>query len=123
MDLGSTPVGIFFGHPGDQLPQFLGNPGPTAACSGAPAPVGTKAGAVPCDDGFWPDNQQDIGPARPKAAERREQPVRGVEGWPRSLALEDGELLAESQEFQGIGSCAKAKRAHGCQEGEQADFT
>jgi hypothetical protein len=105
---------------GDQLPQFLGNPGSTAAPSGAPAPVETKAGAVPANGSFYFDNHEDIGPAGPKAAERGpEQPVTGVQGWPRSLALEDGDLLAESQNFEGsIGSCAK-QSAHGSQEADK----
>ena len=48
-----------------------------------------------------------------------EQPVAGIQGWPRSLALEDGELLAESQDFQGsIGSGAK-ESAHGGEEREK----
>jgi hypothetical protein len=107
MDLGTAPIGIFIGQPHDQVPQFLSNSRSTAARSGAPAPVETKAGAVPCDDGFWFDNQEDIGPAWPKAAEGGpEQPVAGVQGWPRALAFENGELLAEGQNFQGgIGSC------------------
>jgi hypothetical protein len=55
-----------------------------------------------------------------KSGERGpEQPVTGVEGWPRSLALEDGDLLAESQDFQGsIGSYAE-ESAHRSQEIEQ----
>ena len=48
------------------------------------------------DDGLRFDNQEDIGPAEPKAERSPEQPVTGVQGWPRSLAFEDGELLAES---------------------------
>ena len=61
---------------------------------------------MPCDDGFWFDNQDDIGPAWPKAAEGGpEEPVAGVQVWPRALAFENGELLPEGQDFQGgIGS-------------------
>jgi hypothetical protein len=120
MDFGSAPVGILFGHTGDQLLQFLGNSGATAACPGAPAPVETKAGAVPCDNSLRFDNQEDIGPARPKTAERGpEQPVTGDQGWPRSLAFEDGNLLAESQDFQGSIGSGPEESAHGGQEGEK----
>ena len=57
--------------------------------------------------GFWFDNQQDIGPAGPEAAEGGpEEPVASVRVWPRTLAFENGQLLAEGQNFQGgIGSC------------------
>jgi hypothetical protein len=107
MDLGSTPIGIFLSQPHDQVPQFLSNSRSAASRSGPPAPVETKAGAVPCADGFWFDNQKDIGPAGPKLAEGGpEEPVAGVQVWPRALAFENGELLAEGQNFQGgIGSC------------------
>ena len=67
-----------------------------------PAPVEPKAGAMPANDGARFDNQQDIGPAGPDAAEvGPEEAVTSVQGWPRSLAFEHGELLAESEDFQG----------------------
>ena len=48
-----------------------------------------------------------------------EQPVTGIQGWPMSLALEDRDLLAESQDFQcRIGSRAE-ESPHGRQEGDQ----
>jgi hypothetical protein len=62
---------------------------------------------VPSDNGFWFDNQEDIGPAGPEATEGGpKEPVASVEGRPRSLAFEHGDLLAESEDFQRrIGSC------------------
>jgi hypothetical protein len=39
---------------------------------------------------------------RPKAAEGGpEEPVAGVEAWPRSLAFKHGNLLTESKDLQG----------------------
>ncbi|HEY6306450.1 MAG TPA: hypothetical protein VI488_08360, partial [Candidatus Angelobacter sp.] len=74
----------------------------TAARSRSPAPVEAKAGAVPSDDRFWFDNQEDIGPTGPQAAQRGpEQPVAGVQGWSRPPAFEHGDLLAESEDLQG----------------------
>jgi hypothetical protein len=120
MDFGRAPIGIFLGQAHDQLPQFLGNSGATAARSGAPAPVETKAGAVPSDDGFRFDNQENIGPVGPKTAEGGpEQPVARVQGWPRSLAFEHSDLLAESQDFQSGISSGPEHSAHGDQEGEE----
>ena len=48
-----------------------------------------------------------------------EQPVAGIQGWPRSLALEDGELLAESQDFQGSIGSGATESAHGGEEREK----
>jgi hypothetical protein len=57
---------------------------------------------MPTDDGFWFHNQQDIRPAGPDAAQDGpKQPVASVQGWPRSFALKDGDLLPESEDFQG----------------------
>ena len=76
VDLGSTPIGILFGQPGDQIPDFLSDPRPTARRSGTPVPVETKAGAMPSDDGFWFDNEKHIRPAGPEATESGpEEPV------------------------------------------------
>src|SRR5262249_16534531 len=120
MDFGSAPVGILFGHAGDPLLQLLGNLGPTAACSGAPAPVETKAGAVPCDNSLRFDNQEDIGPVRPKAGKRGpEQAVTGVQGWSRSLSFENCDLLAKSQDFQGSIGSGPEESADGGQEGKK----
>jgi hypothetical protein len=106
MDFGSAPIRIFVGQPDDQVLEFLSNSGATAARSRSPTPVEAKARAMPSDDRFWFDNQQDIGPAGPKAAEGGpEKPVPGAEGRPRSLAFEHGNLLLEGEDFQGgVGS-------------------
>ena len=83
-------------------PDFLADPRPAAARPGPPAPIETKAGAMPSDDGFWFHNQEDSGPAGPDAAQDGpKQPVGSVQGWPRSFALKDGDLLSESEDFQG----------------------
>ena len=102
VDFGSAPVSILLGQPSDQIPQFLGDPGSATTWPRPPAPVELKASAVPCDHGVWFDNKQSIGPARPQAAEGGpKQPVDRVQGWPRSLAFEHGELLPQSEDFQG----------------------
>ena len=76
--------------------------------------------AVPSDDGFRFDNQEDIGPARPKAAESgSKHPVTGAQGRPWVLPFEDGDLLAESQDFEcGLGASPEA-RAEGNHEREK----
>ena len=62
---------------------------------------------MPSNDGFWFDNQEDIGPAGPKATDGGpKDPVASVQRRPWSLTFEYGDLLAESEDFQrGIGSC------------------
>jgi len=48
------------------------------------------------------DNEEDVGPAGPKATEGGpEETVARIQGRPRSLAFEHGELLAQSEDLQG----------------------
>jgi hypothetical protein len=72
---------------------------------------------VPSDDSIWFDDQEDIGPARPKVPHGGpKQPVAGVEWRPWSLAFEHGYLLAESKNLQAdIGSCPEESAE--CHEG------
>jgi hypothetical protein len=57
---------------------------------------------MPADHSLGFDNEEDLGPAGPEAAESHpEQPVPSVQGRPRSLALEYGDLLAQSEDLQG----------------------
>ena len=120
MDFGSASIGVFFGQAHNQVPEFLRNSRSTAARSRSPAPEEAKGGAVPTDHSFWFDDQEDSGPARPKAAQGGpEQPIAGVQERPRSLALEHSDLLAESQDFQSGISPGPEQSAHGDQEGEE----
>ena len=75
---------------------------------------------MPTDHSFWFDDQEDSGPARPKAAQGGpEQPIAGVQERPRSLAFEHSDQLAESQDFRVDISSGPAQSAHGDQEGEE----
>src|SRR5215471_7871132 len=101
MDFGSAPIWIFLGQARDQVPEFLRNARSTAARSRSPAPIKPKAGAMPADDGLRLDNQEDIGPTGPEAAEGGpEEAVARIQGRPRSLAFEHGDLLAQSEDLQ-----------------------
>ena len=64
---------------------------------------------MPADDGLRLDNQEDLGPAGPEAAEGGpEEAVARIQGRPRSLAFEHGDLLAQSEDLQrGIASCTE----------------
>jgi hypothetical protein len=43
-----------------------------------------------------------------------EEPVQGVQGWPRPFAFEYGDLLSEGEDFEGgIGSTAEEDTDHG----------
>jgi hypothetical protein len=56
---------------------------------------------VPADHRLWFHHNQDVAPSRPNAAQRRpEQPVPRIQT--RTLPLEDGDLLPQRQDFQGI---------------------
>jgi len=57
---------------------------------------------VPADHRLWFHHDQDVGPSRPNAAQRRpEQPVPRIQTRARTLPLEDGDLLPQRQDFQG----------------------
>jgi hypothetical protein len=58
---------------------------------------------------FGFDNQQDIGPAGPEAAQRGpKQAVTRVQERTRSLAFENGDLLPKGEDLQGsIDPCAE----------------
>jgi len=64
---------------------------------------------MPADDGLRLDNQEDLGPAGPEAAEGGpEEAVARIQGRPRSLAFEHGDLLAQGEDLQrGIASCTE----------------
>jgi hypothetical protein len=52
---------------------------------------------MPADHSLGFDNEEDLGPAGPEAAESHpEQPVASVQGRPRSLAFEHGDLLSRT---------------------------
>src|SRR6516164_8877428 len=57
---------------------------------------------MPGNDGLRLDDDQGFGPAFPQPAEDNpEQPIEAIQFGPRLLPLEDGELLAKSDGFQG----------------------
>ena len=120
MDFRRAPFRILLRQAPNQDTNFLGDPRPAAMRPRFPTPIKPKSSPMPTDDRFRLDNHEDFGPAGPKAAERGpEEPVTGVQRWTRSLALEDGDLLAESQNLQGsIGSGTK-ESAHGGPEGNK----
>ena len=70
VNVGSAPVWIVLGQTSDQIPQFLGDLRSAAARKRPPAPVESKAGAMPADHSLGFDNEEDSGPAGPQAAER-----------------------------------------------------
>ena len=102
VNFGRAPVGIVLGQTSDQIPQFLGDPRSAAARTGAPAPVESEPGAMPADHSLRFYYEEDIGPAGPEAAEGGpEETVARIQGRPRSLAFEHGDLLAQSEDLQG----------------------
>jgi hypothetical protein len=114
MDLGGTPVWVLFCQAPDQIADFIGDLRPPAARAGPPAQVQPKSRAMPADDGLWLDDGEDIGPARPSAAQRGpEEPVEKVQHRPRSLAFEHCDLLSEGEHFEG-GVAASAEEHADC---------
>jgi hypothetical protein len=102
VDLGGSPVRVFFGQASDQTADFLGDLQPATARSRAPSPVETEALAMLADDGFWFHQHEDVGPAGPTAAQGGpEEPVERVQRRPRSFPLENGDLLSQGENFEG----------------------
>ena len=77
-------------------------------------PVEMETGTVPADDGRGFHNDEDVFPARPETPERRpEQTVQEIQSWPRTLAFENGDLLAKSEDFDGgVASTAEENADH-----------
>ena len=117
VDLRCAPTGIFFRQASDQGADLLGDLRPAAAQVGPPTPVQPKTGAVPTDDSLRLHDDQDLGPAGPDAAESGpEEPVQGVQRWPRPLALEHGELLSEGEDLEGGLASTADEDAHSSQD-------
>jgi hypothetical protein len=90
MDLGGSPVRVFFGQASDLTADFLGDLRPATARSRV------------ADDGFWFHQREDVDPAGPAAAQRGpEEPVERVQERPRSFPLENGNLLSQGENFEG----------------------
>ena len=71
MNSGSAPGGILFHHPLDENSNLGIDLWPAKALGPRlKAPEQPKASPMPGDNGFWFDNNQDVAPCRPKAAEQ-----------------------------------------------------
>jgi len=105
----------------NQTADFVGDCWPAAARAGSPTPVEAKSSAVPAGYGVGHDDDENVLPAGPVAAEGGpEQPVHRVQyrAWP--LAFEDGDLLSEGEDFKSsVASTSKEDaeyRKHGMDE-------
>jgi hypothetical protein len=75
--------------------------GSEVSCRKLASPEKAKAGAVPSDDSFWFDHQEDSGPAGPKAAEGRpEESIQLVSDRTRSFAFKHRDLPSEGEDFE-----------------------
>jgi hypothetical protein len=102
----------------NQTADFVGDCWPAAARAGSPTPVTAESSAVPAGYGVGHDDDENVLPAGPVAAEGGpEQPVHRVQyrAWP--LAFEDGDLLSEGEDFKSsVASTSKEDaeyRKHG----------
>jgi hypothetical protein len=72
---------------------------------------------MPADDGVWFNDDKDVGPTGPDAAQDGpEEPVARVQGWPRSFALKHCDLLSERENFKGGVAATAEKHADGGQD-------
>ena len=76
VNLGGSPTRILCREAQDQRPDLFGDSRPAAAGPRSPTPVQPKTDPVPADDGLGLDDDQNIGPAGPEAADGGpEEPV------------------------------------------------
>ena len=119
MDPRRAPIRVLRGHALDQSANLLGDPRPATARVRAPAPVKTETSAVPADHGLGLHDDQCVPPARPEAAERApEQPVERVQGQTRPFPFQNGDLLSESENLQGVVGTIPEEGGGGSQECE-----
>src|SRR5215472_1076004 len=62
MDLGCAPIRILTSQAPDQDANLFGDLRPASTGPGAPTPVEAKSGAMPSDDGFGLDDDENFGP-------------------------------------------------------------
>jgi hypothetical protein len=93
----------------NQTEDFVGDSWPAAARAGSPTAVEAKTSAVPAGHGLGLDEDEDVGPAGPVAAERGpEESVQRVQYWARPFAFEHGDLLSEGEDLKsGVAATAE----------------
>src|SRR5215472_13516272 len=109
MDFGRSPTGVLLRQAPDQPTHLLGDLRSAAARPGTPAPIEAETSAVPADDGLGLDDDEDVGPAGPTAAQGSpKESVEPVQDWPRPFAFKHGYLMTEGEDLQsGIAPSAK----------------
>jgi hypothetical protein len=116
VDLGGTPIRVLSCHAQDEISDFLCDLRPATWHPGSPAPVPTKTGAVPADNGGGPHDDEGVCPPRPEAPEGRpEETVQGLQCWPRSLAFEHRDLLSQGEYLQSDFAATSKEDANGGQ--------
>jgi hypothetical protein len=113
----SAPARILCNHAKDQVAQLLGDPLPADVLpdSRYSSPVHLKPGSVPASHRFRSQDDESLLPARPKSASRDpEDPINQTESCSGMPALQDGELLAESQVFEGQAAARVGKADKDC---------
>lgn len=104
MNLGRSPVGVFFRHAPDQHTNLFGNVRSATPWPGTPTPIEPETGAMPPYDGLGLHDDEDVGPTGRKAAgSGPEESVQPVQRWPRPFTLEHGKLLAEGEDIGRLG--------------------
>ena len=102
MNPGSAPGGILLHHPLDQRSNLGIDLGSARALwARAQAPEQPKASPMPGNNGFWFDNDQDVVPCRPKAAEQNpKHSILDSQPGARLFSLEYTQLLTEGEDLE-----------------------
>jgi hypothetical protein len=120
MNPGSAPGGILLHHPPDERSSRGIDLWPAKALwARAKAPEQPKAGPMPGDNGFRFDDDQDVAPCRPEAAEQDPKySILDSQPRVRLFSLEYAQLLTEGKDLE----AEVVARTEECAEaGEEAD--
>src|SRR5215831_6837049 len=109
MDARCAPQRVFAAHPANQLACFYWHARTTTtATTGFPRPKEAEALSVPTDDCLWFDDHPCRTPAPPSCCQPcPQEPVRSGQFRPLDRALQNGELVAQSEHLH-LQGCAAA---------------
>src|ERR1035437_2949172 len=101
VDPRGAPLWVLLCQASDQNTNLLTDLRSAGAWPGSPTPIAPEAGAVPADHGLGLDDEQDVGPAGPAAAEGGpEESVQAIQNGPRPFPFQHGDLLAEGEDLE-----------------------
>ena len=98
---GEHPRWVLLRHRPDQMAKLVGDFRSARTAARKEAPVPAEPGAMPADDGLWFHDHQHARPFGPPTPEAEpEETITKTHPGSRILALEDADLLSQSNQLQ-----------------------